>query len=37
MHHCAESIRKILPPTPRYATQHEIQYKIFWSTPRYAA
>jgi hypothetical protein len=30
--------KKISSPTPRYATQCqcEIQFKIFWSTPRYA-
>jgi hypothetical protein len=29
--------QKILSPTPRYATQPEIQFKIFLLTPRYAA
>jgi hypothetical protein len=37
MRHCVEFLQKISSPTLRYATQHEIQFKIFWSTPRYAA
>jgi hypothetical protein len=35
--HSAEFLKKISSPTPRNATQCEIQFKIFWSTPRYAA
>jgi hypothetical protein len=37
MPHSAEFLQKISSPTPRYATQREIQFKIFWSTPCYAA
>jgi hypothetical protein len=33
----ARSFKKNSSTTPRYATQHEIQYKIFWSTLGYAA
>jgi hypothetical protein len=36
MRNSAEFLRKISLPTPRYATQREIQFKMFWSTPRYA-
>jgi hypothetical protein len=35
--HSAEFFQKISSPTPCYATQREIQFKIFWLTPRYAA
>jgi hypothetical protein len=37
MPHSAEFYKKILSPTPRYTTQCEIQFKIFWSAPCYAA
>jgi hypothetical protein len=37
MRHSAEFFEKMLSPTLRYATGHEIQVKIFWSTLRYAA
>jgi hypothetical protein len=37
MRHSVEFLQKISSPTPRYATQCEIQFKIFWLTPRYAA
>jgi hypothetical protein len=37
MWHSTEFLKKISSPTPHYATQHEIQFKIFWSTLRYAA
>jgi hypothetical protein len=37
MRHSAEFFKKISLTIPRSATQREIQFKIFWSTLRYAA
>jgi hypothetical protein len=37
MPHSAGFLQKISLPTPCYATQREIQLKVFWSTPCYAA
>jgi hypothetical protein len=37
MRHSAEFLQKILSPIPWHTTQHEIQYKILWSTSCYAA
>jgi hypothetical protein len=37
MQHGAEFLQKISSLTPRYATHREIQFNIFWSTPRDAA
>jgi hypothetical protein len=37
MRHSAEFLKKISLTSLPYATQHEIQVKIFWSTLRYAA